>query len=142
MDNGYYVPRKAMVIVAHPDDVEFSCAGTVARWVKDGAEVAYVLCTSGEVGIADSGLTKEKAAQIREAEQKAAAAVAGVKEVVFLRKPDGMLENTLAFRCLEPFTSLLAPRQISTLIIQRVIHGLSCQLDCFRCKINMCVVLH
>jgi LmbE family N-acetylglucosaminyl deacetylase len=87
-----------MVIVAHPDDVEFSCAGTVTRWVKDGAEVAYVLCTSGEVGIADPDLSKEKAAQIREAEQIAAAKVAGVKEVVFLREPDGMLENTLVLR--------------------------------------------
>lgn len=98
MSNSYYVPQKAMVIVAHPDDIEFSCAGTVARWVRDGAEVAYVLCTSGEVGIAEPGMTKEKAAQIREAEQIVAAKVIGVKEVVFLREPDGMLENTMALR--------------------------------------------
>ena len=98
MNNGYYVPQKVLVIVAHPDDAEFSCAGTVARWVKDGVEVAYVICTSGEVGIAEPDLTKEKAAQIREAEQIAAAEVAGVKEVVFLREPDGLLENTLALR--------------------------------------------
>lgn len=98
MDNGYYVPQKAMVIVAHPDDVEFSCAGTVARWVRDGAEVVYVVCTSGEVGIAESDITKEKAAQIREDEQTAAAEVVGVKEVIFLHEPDGLLENTLALR--------------------------------------------
>jgi LmbE family N-acetylglucosaminyl deacetylase len=98
VNNSYYVPQKVMVIVAHPDDTEFSCAGTVARWVKDGAEVAYVICTSGEVGIAEPELTKEKAAQIREAEQIAAAEVAGVKEVIFLREPDGLLENTLALR--------------------------------------------
>lgn len=98
MNNGYYVPQKAMVIVAHPDDIEFSCAGTVARWIKEGAEVAYVLCTSGDVGIAEPGMTKAKAAEIREAEQLAAAAAVGVKEVIFLREPDGMLENTINLR--------------------------------------------
>jgi LmbE family N-acetylglucosaminyl deacetylase len=98
MNNGRYVPQKVMVIVAHPDDIEFSCAGTVARWVKEGAEVAYVLCTSGDVGIDEPGMTREKAAKIREAEQSAAAEVVGVKEVIYLREPDGMLENTLALR--------------------------------------------
>lgn len=98
MYNGRYVPKKAMVIVAHPDDIEFSCAGTVARWVKEGAEIVYVLCTSGDVGISEPGMTKEQAAKIREAEQLAAAEVVGVKEVIFLREPDGMLENTIALR--------------------------------------------
>lgn len=98
MNNGLYTPEKAMVIVAHPDDIEFSCAGTVARWVNEGAEVAYVLCTSGDVGIAEKEMTKEKAAKIREAEQRAAADVVGVNEVIFLREPDGMLENTLRLR--------------------------------------------
>jgi LmbE family N-acetylglucosaminyl deacetylase len=87
-----------MIIMAHPDDIEFSCAGTVARWVKEGCEVAYVLCTSGDVGIAEAGMTKTKAAEIREAEQLAAAAVLGVTEVIFLREPDGMLENTITLR--------------------------------------------
>jgi LmbE family N-acetylglucosaminyl deacetylase len=98
MENGYYIPQKAMVIAAHPDDIEFGPAGTVARWVKDGAQVAYVLCTSGDVGIAEPGMTREKAAEIREREQLAAADVVGVKEVIFLREPDGMLENTIALR--------------------------------------------
>ncbi|MEW5961340.1 MAG: PIG-L deacetylase family protein [Chloroflexota bacterium] len=98
MNNNHYVPKKVMIIVAHPDDIEFSSAGTVARWVQAGAEVVYVLCTSGDVGIDEPGMTKEKAAQIREAEQMAAAGVVGVKEVVFLREPDGMLENTIALR--------------------------------------------
>ena len=98
MSNNFYVPKKAMVIVAHPDDIEFSSAGTVARWVQAGAEVCYVLCTSGDVGIAEPGMTKAKAAEIREAEQTAAAKVVGVNEVVYLREPDGMLENTLALR--------------------------------------------
>lgn len=87
-----------MVVVAHPDDIEFSSAGTVARWIKGGCEVVYILCTSGDVGISEAGMTKIRAAEIREAEQRAAAEVIGVKEVVFLREPDGMLENTIILR--------------------------------------------
>lgn len=98
MNNHTYVPKRAMVIVAHPDDIEFSCAGTIARWVKEGAEVCYVLCTSGDVGIIDPHITKEEAMAIREAEQTAAAAVVGVTNVVYLREPDGMLEPTMALR--------------------------------------------
>jgi LmbE family N-acetylglucosaminyl deacetylase len=98
LNNVGYVPKKAMVIVAHPDDIEFSCAGTMARWVKEGCEVVYVLCTSGDVGISEPGMTRARAAEIREAEQLAAAEVVGVKEVIFLREPDGMLENTITLR--------------------------------------------
>ncbi len=87
-----------MFIFAHPDDIEFGTAGTAARWVQGGAEVAYVLLTSGDVGIADLTLTREAAAAIREEEQRAAAAVVGVQEVIFLREPDGALVNTLEVR--------------------------------------------
>ncbi len=93
-----YIPESALVIVAHPDDIEFGSAGTVAKWVKHGARVAYLLLTSGDVGIAEPGMTKQRAAEIREAEQRAAAAVVGVHEVVFLREPDGMLQATLELR--------------------------------------------
>lgn len=98
MTNHQYTPKRVMVIVAHPDDIEFGCAGTIARWVREGAEASYVLITSGDVGIATPGMTKAEAAKIREAEQDAAAEVVGVKEVVYLREPDGMLENTLDLR--------------------------------------------
>ena len=98
MSDAFYAPKRAMVIVAHPDDIEFGCAGTVARWVKAGAEVCYVLCTSGDVGIAKPELTRAQVTEIREAEQLAAAAVVGVKEVIFLREPDGTLVNTLDLR--------------------------------------------
>jgi LmbE family N-acetylglucosaminyl deacetylase len=91
-----WTPKRVMVIVAHPDDIEFSCAGTIARWVREGAEVCYVLCTSGDVGIIDPHITKPEAAALREAEQTAAAAVVGVTNVVYLREPDGMLQNALA----------------------------------------------
>ena len=68
MSDAFYAPKRAMVIVAHPDDIEFGCAGTVARWVKAGAEVCYVLCTSGDVGIAKPELTRAQVTEIREAE--------------------------------------------------------------------------
>ncbi len=87
-----------MAIVAHPDDIEFSCAGTLARWARHGCRVAYVLCTSGDVGIAKDGMTRAQAAEIREAEQREAARLAGAAEVVFLREPDGMLQATLELR--------------------------------------------
>lgn len=93
-----YTPKRVMVIVAHPDDIEFSCAGTIARWVREGAEVCYVLVTSGDVGINDASVTKEEATRIREAEQTAAAAVVGVHNVVYLREPDGMVQATMELR--------------------------------------------
>lgn len=93
-----YVPESAMAIVAHPDDIEFGTAGTAAAWVQAGCRMVYVLCTSGEVGIAEKDMTKEQAMAIREREQRAAAAEVGVTEVVFLREPDGMLENTMELR--------------------------------------------
>ncbi|GAP17900.1 PIG-L deacetylase family protein [Levilinea saccharolytica] len=93
-----YIPKSALVIFAHPDDIEFSCVGTVARWVRAGARVGYVLCTSGDVGIAEPGMTRARAAEIRETESREAARVAGVEHVVFLREPDGLLEANLALR--------------------------------------------
>ncbi|HRJ45283.1 MAG TPA: PIG-L family deacetylase [Caldilineaceae bacterium] len=98
MNNGLYVPERVMAIFAHPDDIEFGCAGTVARWVQAGAEAVYVLLTSGDVGIADLSLSRAEAAAIREAEQSAAAEVVGVQEVVYLREPDGTLVNTMELR--------------------------------------------
>jgi LmbE family N-acetylglucosaminyl deacetylase len=98
MKNNSYVPESAMAIVAHPDDIEFSCVGTLARWAKAGARIRYVLCTSGDVGIAEPGMTRQRAAEIREAESLEAARVAGVRDVVFLREPDGMLQPTLDLR--------------------------------------------
>jgi LmbE family N-acetylglucosaminyl deacetylase len=96
--NYFYVPESAIAIVAHPDDIEFSCAGTLARWARAGARICYVLCTSGDVGIDEAGMTRERAIEIREAEQREAARIAGATEVIFLREPDGMLQPTLALR--------------------------------------------
>jgi LmbE family N-acetylglucosaminyl deacetylase len=98
MSNNFYIPESAMAIVAHPDDIDFSCAGTLARWAKAGARISYVLCTSGDVGIADPGMTRTQAREIREQEQNEAARIAGATEVIYLREPDGMLVATLELR--------------------------------------------
>lgn len=98
MPNHIYIPESAMAIVAHPDDIEFTCAGTLARWAKAGARISYVLCTSGDVGIDQPGMTRARAAKIREEEAREAARIAGASEVIFLREPDGMLQATLELR--------------------------------------------
>ena len=98
MANTIYVPERAMAIVAHPDDIEFTCVGTLARWIKSGARVSYVVCTSGDVGIDEPGMTREKAAEIREAEERKAAEIVGASEVMFLREPDGLLVANLDLR--------------------------------------------
>lgn len=98
MPESFYIPQSAMAIVAHPDDIEFTCAGTLAGWAKAGTRVVYVLCTSGDVGIDKPGMTRQKATEIREAESLEAAKIAGVDEVVFLREPDGLLQPTLELR--------------------------------------------
>jgi LmbE family N-acetylglucosaminyl deacetylase len=85
---------RILVVVAHPDDAEFGCGGSVARWVDEGSEVFYCLFTSGNRGSDDAAMTPERLAVIRAEEQRAAAASLGVKEVVFLGYPDGELEDT------------------------------------------------
>lgn len=96
MDND--IPASAMVIVAHPDDAEFTMAGTVAAWARAGCRVVYVVCTDGDVGSHEPGMTRERLAQIRRAEQRAACAILGVKEVVFLGYGDSQLQPTLELR--------------------------------------------
>jgi LmbE family N-acetylglucosaminyl deacetylase len=91
-------PERAMIIAAHPDDIEFVVAGTAAKWARAGTVVRYVLATSGDAGSHVPGITREEVARIREEEQRAAAQVAGVGEVVFLRYHDGEVEPTLALR--------------------------------------------
>lgn len=98
VDYSLYIPESAMAIVAHPDDIEFSCVGTLSRWANGGARVSYVLCTSGDVGIATPGMTREKATKIREEEARHAAEIAGASEIIFLREPDGLLQPTLELR--------------------------------------------
>ncbi len=89
---------RVMVVMAHPDDAEFTVAGTVAKWTQEGHEVIYVICTDGSRGSNDPGMPPEHLAPIREAEQRAAAQVLGVKETVFLGYEDGTLQPTLELR--------------------------------------------
>ena len=90
--------RRAMVVGAHPDDAEWMCAGTVAKWCAQGWRVVYVLCTDGSKGSSDPDITGEELVQLREAEQREAARVLGVEQVVFLGHPDAYLEPTLELR--------------------------------------------
>ena len=92
------IPVRAMAIVAHPDDAEFTCAGTLAKWIDLGAEVILVVATNGNKGSADLSMTSERLAPIRRQEELAAAAVLGIKEVVFLDYPDGELEESQELR--------------------------------------------
>ena len=87
-----------MVVVPHPDDAETRSAGSVTRWVRDGKEVVYVVCTNGDKGTDDPDIKPADLAALREREQLAAADILGVREVVFLRHPDQQLENTPGFR--------------------------------------------
>jgi len=92
------VPGSAMVVVAHPDDAEFMVAGTVAKWAAAGSMVTYVVVTKGDKGSEDPEMTPHRLAEIREAEQRAAGAILGVKQYEFMGYEDGYLVHTLGLR--------------------------------------------
>jgi LmbE family N-acetylglucosaminyl deacetylase len=89
--------ERVLVVVAHPDDIDFGAAGTVSSWTAAGVEVAYCICTSGDAGGFDD-TPRERMGPLREAEQTAAAAVLGVTDVRFLGYPDGRLAPSLELR--------------------------------------------
>ncbi|MDP3064053.1 MAG: PIG-L deacetylase family protein [Chloroflexota bacterium] len=91
-------PQRALVIFAHPDDAEFGCSGTVAKWTREGAKVFYTVCTNGDKGSNDPNMTSERLVKLRHQEQLDASKVLGVEEVVFLNNPDGGLEDTTDLR--------------------------------------------
>ncbi len=95
---GAVAPGRVMIVVAHPDDAEFLCAGTVAKWAAAGSEVIFVLGTSGDKGSDDPSMTSEKLVETREREQRAAAEVLGAKTVEFLRFRDAELIPDLNLR--------------------------------------------
>jgi LmbE family N-acetylglucosaminyl deacetylase len=90
--------RRALVVVAHPDDVDFGTAGTIATLTAAGVDVAYCLVTSGDAGGDESTLTNDERAAVREREQRAAAAEVGVHDLTFLGYRDGKVEVTLDLR--------------------------------------------
>ncbi len=96
-----YIPQVAMSIHAHPDDQEFTVAGTLAKWARAGCKVVSVLVTSGDSGSNDESKGaeyKSALAKLREEEQIAANAVLGISETVFLRHPDGELTPSIQLR--------------------------------------------
>ena len=92
------VPKRILVVAAHPDDAEFGCGATVAKWVQEGSTAFYLICTNGDKGSDEPGISPEELAVIREREQRAAADVIGVTEVTFLPRRDGELIYSIEFR--------------------------------------------
>jgi len=97
-DDKLPTPERVLVVAAHPDDIEFGAAGTVARWVTEGATVRYLLVTRGDKGSDDPATDVVALAELREREQRAAATEIGVDGVKFLDEPDGLVEASLRLR--------------------------------------------
>lgn len=87
-----------MIIMAHPDDPEFFCGGTVALWAAAGAEITYLILTNGNKGSDDPAMTPQHLTEIRQKEQRAAGEVLGIKNIIFFDEPDGELVATLELR--------------------------------------------
>ncbi len=90
--------RRVLVVTAHPDDVDFGAAGTVAAFTSAGVEVTYCIVTNGEAGGSDRAMSRADMAALRQDEQRAAAGVVGVSDVRFLGQPDGRVQATLDLR--------------------------------------------
>jgi LmbE family N-acetylglucosaminyl deacetylase len=96
-----YIPKRAMSIHAHPDDQDFTVAGTLAKWAKTGCEITSVIITSGDSGsndVSKGADYKPELARLRETEQLAANEVLGIQQTVYLHYPDGELEPSIALR--------------------------------------------
>ncbi len=89
--DNWETPQKILVILAHPDDPEFFCGATLARWAKARHEITYCLLTCGDKGNVNTELSGDDLCQLRHQEQQNAAKIIGVKEVHFLDRPDGYL---------------------------------------------------
>jgi LmbE family N-acetylglucosaminyl deacetylase len=94
----HVIPTRALVIMAHPDEIEYFVGGTVAVWTAAGCAVTFLLLTNGDKGSQEPTMTPERLMKLREAEQRAAAEVLGVQSLVFLREPDGGLAATPELR--------------------------------------------
>src|SRR5215212_671940 len=85
LDSPGTTPKRVAVMMAHPDDPDFSCAGTCAKWAAEGHHITYVLITNGDKGSDDRSIPSDQLVEIREVEQHAAATILGVQECVFMR---------------------------------------------------------
>ena len=89
---------RVLVVSAHPDDIEFACAGSVAVWAGEGARVTYCIVSDGSTGTQDRALVGPRLAEIRREESERAAAAVGVSDIVWLGYRDGYIEPTLDLR--------------------------------------------
>ena len=103
-----------LVVTPHPDDAEGGAGGIIARWTKQGRKVVLVVCTNGNKGTSDRSVKPEDLAKLREEEQRKAAAVLGIAEVVFLRFPDQGLEDGTEFR--EPLVRQIRLHRPATVV--------------------------
>jgi LmbE family N-acetylglucosaminyl deacetylase len=94
----FEVPANVLVVTAHPDDVDFGAAGTIATWTAAGTEVDYCIVTDGDAGGFDRSVSRGERIEIRRAEQRRAAEIVGVRSVEFLGYPDGGVYPTLELR--------------------------------------------
>ena len=90
--------ERVLVVVAHPDDCDFGCAATTARWTSMGVDVSYCLVTDGDAGGSDRSVSRARMAEIRREEQREAAATVGVTDLTFLGYPDGKVATTIDLR--------------------------------------------
>jgi LmbE family N-acetylglucosaminyl deacetylase len=90
--------ERVLVVTAHPDDVDFGCAGTIATWTDAGVDVSYCIVTNGDAGGFDPDVPRSDIGGIRQAEQRAAAKAVGVEDVTFLGYPDGRVMVSLELR--------------------------------------------
>jgi LmbE family N-acetylglucosaminyl deacetylase len=90
--------QSILVVVAHPDDCDFGCAGSTARWTSEGREVSYCIVTDGDAGGSDRSVSRAEMARLRRVEQTAAAKAVGVSQIAFLGYPDGRLTPSIELR--------------------------------------------
>jgi LmbE family N-acetylglucosaminyl deacetylase len=96
--DSWEAPQKILVVLAHPDDPEFFCGATTARWVRAGHQVSYCVLTCGDKGTKDLTLASEELCSIRQMEQRSAARVLGVEDIRYLNYPDGYLTPDINLR--------------------------------------------
>ncbi len=108
--------ERAMVVVAHPDDVDFGAAGTIASWTEAGIEVSYCICTDGDAGGFDPEVPRSEIGGIRQEEQRAAAKEVGVEDVTFLGYPDGRLLVSVELR--RDISRVIRQKRPQRLVIQ------------------------
>ncbi len=98
MTKNLKTPKIVLAVFAHPDDMDFSSSGTIAKWAQKGATITYLVCTNGNKGSDDPKMTSRKLALIRQKEQLEAAKILGVKDVIFLKHRDGELVANLKLK--------------------------------------------